>query len=217
MNILPQNVQKMIQLLERLPGLGPKSAARIAMALLRFPGEYSKELGDLIGNLKSEIVHCKTCFNIASDDPCEVCSDERRDKSILCVVEGPLDVLAFESGAEYSGLYHVLGGNISPVNGIGPEDLTISQLINRIKKGEVEEVILATNPDIEGEATAMYIRQEIRNSKFEIPDKSETRNPKSEKKEIKVTRLARGLPSGADLEYADKTTIQKAFEGRTTF
>ncbi|MBN2015958.1 recombination protein RecR [Candidatus Dojkabacteria bacterium] len=209
MNILPSNVQKLMQLLQRIPGLGPKSAARVAMFLLTSPKGYTKELGEVIANLKEEIVYCKMCFNIASSTPCEICDSQERDESIICVVEDPLDVLAFENGTDFKGKYHVLGGVISPVNGIGPEDLTIAQLINRLEGGKVKEIIIATNPNIEGEATAMYIKQEILNLSSQAL--------KVGKRDLKITRLARGLPSGADLEYADKTTLKKSFEGRTNF
>jgi len=201
MNILPENVQKLISLLEKLPGLGPKSAARIAMYLIKTSKNYTSELGVILQNLKKDIVYCQSCFNIASVDPCDICSGGDRDKAVICVVEGPLDVLAFENGTGYRGMYHVLGGVISPVNGIGPEELTIDKLIVSLKKEDVREVIIGTNPNIEGEATAMYIRDEIVKLK----------------KKIKITRLARGLPTGADLEYADKTTLKRAFEGRTRF
>ena len=206
MNVLPENVQKLIELLERLPGLGPKSSARIAMYLLKSPSKYQKELGQILLDLEKDIVYCQTCFNIASVDPCRVCANLERDHSIICIVEDPLDVLAFENAADFHGVYHVLGGVISPVHGIGHEELTIAQLIKRIKNDNIKELIIATNPNIEGEATAMYIRDEV--SKLKI---------KNEKLKIKISRLARGLPSGADLEYADKTTIKRAMEGRTSF
>jgi recombination protein RecR len=217
MNILPKSVQQLIQSLQRIPGIGPKSAARIAMYLLKTPESFTSELGDILKNLKKDIVYCETCFNIASADPCDICSSQKRDKSIICVIEDPLDVLAFENGTEFEGVYHVLGGVISPVNGIGPEDLTIQKLFKRVRDGGVRELIIATNPNIEGEATAMYIKQEIRNTKYEVRDKFKIRNNKFETKEVKITRLARGLPNGADLEYADKNTLKGAFEGRTDF
>ncbi len=201
MNVLPENVQKLIQKLERIPGIGQKSAARIAIFFLKSPKSYTKELGDLISNLGDSIVSCKICFNISSNDICEICSNSQRDPSIICVVEDPLDVLAFENGSGFQGLYHILGGVISPVNGISPSDLTISKLLDRLKNNTVKELILATNPNIEGEATAMYIKREVSNLKC--------------CKKLKITRLARGLPSGADIEYADRITLKKAFEGRT--
>jgi len=204
MNVLPSNVEKLISLLQKLPGLGPKSAARIAMYLLKGHKSFTVELGKVLSDLKEEIVYCSSCNNIASEDPCVICSNSQRDKSLVCVVEGPLDVMAFENSTDFDGVYHVLGGVISPVNGIGPEELTINGLIQRLKRSNIKEIILATNPNIEGEATAMYIRQEIENSKFELKD-------------LQITRLARGLPTGADLEYADKTTLKQAFDGRTKF
>ncbi len=201
MNVLPANVQKLIQYLQKIPGLGPKSAARIAMFLLKSPENYTKELGNIIESLNDDIVYCDKCFNISTSNPCDICSSEERDKSIICVVEDFLDVLAFENGTDFNGLYHVLGGVISPVNGVGPEDITIKQLIARLDDS-IEEVIIATNPNIEGEATAMYIKEEI---------------DQIASNKINVTRLARGLPNGADLEYADKNTLKKSFEGRTNF
>ncbi|MBU0975336.1 MAG: recombination mediator RecR [Patescibacteria group bacterium] len=203
MSILPTNVQKLIQYLQRLPGLGPKSAARIAMYILKSPKSYAVEMADVIKDIKENITYCKTCFNFAISDDCDVCSDPRRDKTILCVVEDALDVLAFEQGVQFEGLYHVLGGVVSPVSGIGPEDIRINELILRLQVGTVKEVIIGTNPNIEGEATAMYIKQEIQAI--------------SSLARLKVTRLARGLPTGADLEYADDTTLKKAFEGRGEF
>lgn len=199
MNILPSNVQKLINDLQRLPGLGPKSAARIVMYLIKSPKRYTKGLGNVLIDLKENLVYCQKCFNIASQDPCDICSSNERDKSLLCIVEDPLDVLTFENSTDFDGLYHVLGGVISPVNGISPEDLTINKLIERIKREPIKEIILATNPNIEGEATAMYINQEV----------------VKERPKLKLSRLARGLPTGADLEYADRTTLKRAFEGRT--
>ena len=201
MNTLPDIVYKLISKLEKFPGIGPKSAARIAIYLLKRPAAYNEELGSLLKDLQMEIVKCEVCHNIATKSPCLICSDKRRDPSIICVIEDPLDLLSFESSIDYNGLYHVLGGIISPVSGIGPEDLTISSLIERLRGDTVKELIIATNPIIEGEATAMYIMEEMKKNGLD--------------KKIKVSRLARGLPSGADLEYADKVTLKRAFEGRT--
>ncbi|MDD3647829.1 MAG: recombination mediator RecR [Candidatus Dojkabacteria bacterium] len=203
MSTLPTNVQKLVQYLERLPGLGPKSAARIAMYILKSPKNYAVEMADVIKDIKEKVTYCKTCFNLSLSDTCDICSDPRRDKSTICIVEDALDVVAFEQGVEFEGMYHVLGGVISPVSGIGPEDLRIKELILRLQAGNVSEVIISTNPNIEGEATAMYIRQEIKVS--------------PSLKKLKITRLARGLPTGADLEYADNTTLKRAFEGRSEF
>lgn len=202
-NILPLNVKKLITLLERLPGLGPKSSARIAMYLLKSSEEYNTELGQILNTLNKDIVTCEKCFNIASESPCSICSNLEREEAVVVVVEDPLDVLTFEKSTDFNGVYHVLGGVISPVNGIGPEDLKIKQLINRIANGNVKEIILATNPIIEGEATAMYITEELK--KRNILDN------------LKITKLARGLPSGADLEYTDKITLNRAFEGRVEY
>jgi len=201
MDVLPISVQKLIHALGRLPGLGPKSAARIAMFILKSSERYRADLGNTLIDLKKEIVYCTRCNNLASKDPCNICSSEKRDQSVICVVEDPLDVVAFENGSDFQGVYHVLGGVISPVNGIGPEDLTISVLTKRIENGNIAEVILSTNPNIEGEATAMYIKEELLKCN----------------RKLSITRLARGLPTGADLEYADKTTIKRALEGRTQF
>jgi recombination protein RecR len=224
MNIFPESVQKLMHLLERLPGFGPKSSARIAMYLLKSPASVKKELGEILLNIDKDIVTCSTCFNIASVDPCDICTSRERDHSLICVVEDPLDVFAFENGSDYKGVYHVLGGVISPVRGIGPEELTITKLLERLKKDEIKELIIATNPNIEGEATAMYIKEEISNisARGAVPAvrQGSTLGGKyqiSKLKSIRISRLARGLPSGADLEYADKTTIKRALEGRTTF
>lgn len=203
MDILPTSVQKLINSLQKLPGLGPKSAARIAIYMLKSPTDYTKDLGKLLSTIKDDIRPCSICNHLTTEDRCVVCSDERRDHNLICVVEDPLDVVAFENGTQFSGVYHVLGGAISPVNGIGPEDLSIGLLMRRIEEG-AQEIIIATNPNIEGEATAMYIKEEI--------VKLKGTNSK-----LKISRLARGLPTGADLEYADKTTISRAFEGRTEY
>ena len=202
MNTLPKVLHNLISKLQRLPGLGPKSSARISMHLIKMPGSYKKELGDIISKMDDEIVCCKKCFNLATDMHCEICESADRDQTVVNIVEDPLDVLAFEQGADYKGVYHVLGGVISPVNGIGPDELRISELISRIRGKSVKEIIISTNPNIEGEATAMYMKEEIENLNI---------------KNIKITRLAMGLPTGADLEYADKSTLKKALEGRTNY
>jgi recombination protein RecR len=202
MNTLPISLQKLIQNLQRIPGLGPKSSARIAMYLLKSPIKFTKDLGRIIESFRDEIKYCQICHNLSSTDICPVCDDTKRDKTLICIVEDPLDIVAFEEGTEYQGVYHVLGGVISPVNGVGPEDLTIDDLLKRIRNNVVKELIIATNPNMEGEATAMYIKSGL--DKLKILS-------------IKVTRLARGLPTGADLEYADKLTLSRAFEGRTKY
>jgi recombination protein RecR len=189
-------VSRLIGEFEKLPGIGPKSAARLAYHLLRMPEAEARSLAEAIIAVKEKIVLCSICQNLTDSDPCAICRSEERDKSKLCVVEEPLDILSLERTGQYNGLYHVLHGVISPMEGIGPDDLKIRELLERLKGGEVEEVILATNPNLEGEATAMYLQKLI--------------SPLG----IKVTSLARGLPMGSDLEYADEITLGKAIEGR---
>ena len=203
MSILPKSVQNLIDELSKLPGIGPKTAARLTFYLLTGSDEDVQNLGKAIYHLKRNLIHCSVCFNISEKDPCDICGDERRDHNIIMVVQSPLDILALEKTGEYEGLYHVLGGAISPVDDIGPEDLRIKELLDRIKneKDNISEVILATNPNLEGEATAMYINQKI----------------KEQKTKIKVTRIARGLPVGGDLEYADEITLSRALEGRKEY
>ena len=196
MQVAPESVTRLIEEFSRLPGIGPKTASRLTFYLLRAPKEQAEALARAIGELREKTVYCSICFNIAEESPCPICRDEGRDRSIICVVEEPLDVLAIERTGEYNGLYHVLHGAISPVEGIGPEDLKIRELLERLRTEPVREVILATNPSLEGEATAMYLHRQIA--------------PLG----IKVTRLARGLPVGGDLEYADEVTLARALEGR---
>ncbi len=196
MQVAPESVTRLIEEFSRLPGIGPKTASRLTFYLLRAPKEQAEALARAIGELREKTVYCSICFNIAEESPCPICRDEKRDRSIICVVEEPLDVLAIERTGEYNGLYHVLHGAISPVEGIGPEDLKIRELLERLRTEPVREVILATNPSLEGEATAMYLHRQIA--------------PLG----IKVTRLARGLPVGGDLEYADEVTLARALEGR---
>jgi len=209
MSILPKSVQKLVDAFNKLPGIGPKTAARLTFYLLSQPESEIQELGKAIYHLKRNLVYCSQCFNISEQDPCSVCQDPKRDHRVILVVESPLDVLAVEKTQEYRGLYHVLGGVISPVDDIGPEDIRIKELLDRIKKGfhNISEIILATSPDLEGEATAMYLAQQINKMKQE--------NPKIAK--IKITRIARGLPVGIDLEYADEITLTRALEGRKEY
>lgn len=192
----PEPVTKLIEAFSRLPGIGPKTASRLTYFLLRAPDELSVGLADALRDIKEKTRFCSVCGNITVDDPCGICSDPRRDPALICVVEEPLDLLAVERTASYNGLYHVLNGAISPVNGIGPDDLRIKELVQRVASGSVKEVIIATNPGQEGDATAMYLRRELQ-------DKS-----------VKVTRLARGLPVGGDLEYVDAVTLLRALQGR---
>jgi recombination protein RecR len=196
---LPKPVSRLIEEFQRLPGVGPKTASRMAYHLLRVPEEQAGSLGQALLDLRAQTRFCSVCFNITdtATDPCAICRDERRDGSLLCVVEAPLDVQAIERVQEFPGRFHVLHGAISPVEGVGPEDLKIRELIERVRSGGVQEVILATNPSMEGEATAMYIHRLLQG----LP--------------VRVTRLARGLPVGGDLEYADETTLAKAIEGRS--
>ena len=196
--ILPEPIQKLINAFERLPGIGPKSASRLAFFLLRAPEDISQELSDALDNLKAKIAFCEECFNIteAGQSRCEICENPKRDGGVICVVEEALDVLALERISAYSGRYHVLHGVLSPIEGLGPDDIKSRQLIERVARGGVKEVILATNPSMEGDATALYLQQQLR--------------PFG----IQVTRLARGLPVGGDLEYADQNTLLKALSGR---
>ena len=199
MDVLPSPVSKLIDAFNRLPGIGPKTAARLTFYLLRAPDEIALSLSEALVGLKENTLLCERCFNITEKSPCPICSDDTRDQSTICVVEEPLDLVAIERTGAYHGLYHVLHGSISPVDGIGPEDLKVRELIDRLKKEPVKEVILATNPTMEGEATALYLLKLIA--------------PLG----IKVTRLARGLPVGGDLEYADDVTLTRAMEGRQEF
>jgi recombination protein RecR len=198
MRALPEPVQNLVDALARLPGIGPKTASRLAFYLLRAPDEISLSLSEALAEIKQETGLCEICFNVTRKESpvCEVCGSDQRDRHTLCVVEEPLDVLAIEKTAGYNGLYHVLHGVLSPIEGIGPDDLKIRELIRRLEGGEVEEIILATNPSMEGDATAMYLNDRI--APFGI----------------RVTRLARGLPVGGDLEYADQNTLLRALAGR---
>lgn len=194
--VLPPSVTKLIDAFARLPGVGNKTASRLTYYLLRAPDDASLILSEALAELKSKTQYCETCFNITEDTPCPVCADEKRDRNVIVVVEDPLDVVAVERTGTYRGLYHVLHGAVSPVEGIGPDDLKLKELAKRVDDKSVQEVIIATNPNMEGEATAMFIKQMIGDSG------------------VRVTRLARGLPSGGDLEYVDSVTLMRAFEGR---
>lgn len=217
--IIPKSIKNLIEAFERLPGIGPKTAARLTFYLLHVPEREIGALAEAVGRLKKDTVTCQTCFNVAEKDPCVICSSPQRDRGVLAVVESPLDVLALER-AGFKGLYHVLQGVIDPLNNIGPEELKIKELLRRVAADEekpvglkprnptgwgigggFKEIILATNPSVEGEATAMYIKRQLDQFAFGG----------------KVTRLARGLPVGGDLEYADDVTLGKAIEGRTEY
>jgi len=194
--VLPRSVQRLIDEFARLPGIGPKSASRLTFYLLRAADNQSGELATALQELKERTRLCSVCFNITEEDPCPICSDEARDARLLCVVEEPLDVLAIERARAYNGRYHVLHGAISPVEGIGPEDLRVAELVDRVARGNFQEIILATNPTLEGESTALYLQRRLSD------------------RDIRLTRLARGLPVGGDLEYTDEITLGRAFEGR---
>lgn len=196
--LLPEPIQNLIDALSRLPGIGPKTASRLAFYLLRAPEDASLELAEALQGLKANTAECPVCFNItiSGREVCEICGDERRDRTVMCVVEEPLDVFALERTAGYQGQYHVLHGVLSPIEGISAEDLRIKELLARLGQGEVQEVILATNPSMEGDATAMYLSKRLAEY------------------DIRVTRLARGLPVGGDLEYADQNTLKRALDGR---
>lgn len=195
---LPVPIQNLVLAFERLPGVGPKTASRLAFYLLQAPEEISKNLADALLALKSATGMCQNCYNItlAGQTLCEICASPKRDDSTICVVEEPLDVLMLERTEGFQGRYHVLHGVLSPIEGISPEQLKIRQLIERVRRGGVKEVILATNPSMEGDATALYLRQQL------------------QPLEVRVTRLARGLPVGGDLEYADQNTLLRALAGR---
>jgi recombination protein RecR len=200
---LPKIVQKLIDDFSRLPGIGPKTASRLVLYLLHSSGSYVGDFATDLGEIKNKIKFCTNCYNLAENELCSICLDDSRDISKILVIEDVLDLIAFESIGEFSGLYHVLGGVISPLQGIGVEDLTMGLLIKRVKnlKNKKIELILATNPNLEGEATASYIKTQMENLKIQ---------------NLTVTRIARGLPTGADLDYADKVTLLKSFEGRVT-
>lgn len=203
---LPKSIQNLINELNRLPGIGPKTAGRLTFYLLTKSEDDVRRLAKAVEGLRANLVTCKVCFNIAESDPCEICDNEKRDRGKVCVVEEPLDVMALERTG-YDGLYHILGGVISPINGIGPGELRIAELLDRVKSGKVKEIILASDPSLEGEATAMYIAHKV----------SELKRQKEKGKSVVVTRIARGLPMGGDLEYADEVTLTKALEGRMEY
>lgn len=205
MKILPRTIEKLIESFEKLPGIGPKTASRLAFYLLHVPQTQLDQFSDSIKNLKISTVYCSKCLNIGESDPCVICESIDRDESIVCVVEEPIDILSLEKTGKFKGVYHVLHGAINPLNNIGPDEIRIAELLARLKSGKIREVILSTNPNMEGEATAMYIKREITNNIKQI-----TNN-------IKITRLAHGLPVGGDIEYADEVTLSRALEGRREF
>jgi recombination protein RecR len=192
---LPIGLNNLVEFLQRLPGVGPKSALRMAFYLLQTPDSFNAEFAKTVGDLKKNVFVCSECFSVAESETCEVCLDSHRNKQLICVVERADDVLTIEVLGGFNGLFHVLGGAINPLNHIGPEDLRIGELLSRVSKYNVTEVIVATNLSLEGEATALYIKSKL-------------------SKEIKVTRIGTGLPMGADLGYADMATLQRAMDGR---
>lgn len=196
--LIPEALKNLIESFSRLPGIGPKTASRLTFYLLRAPEELSLDLAEALQAIKTDTTYCQTCFNItmAGRIECEVCASPDRDRRLICVVEEPLDVMALERTEGFQGRYHVLHGVLSPIEGIGPDDLKIGPLLDRVRDGGIQEIILATNPSMEGDATAMYLRQNL------LP------------LGVRVTRLARGLPVGGDLEYADQSTILRALAGR---
>lgn len=211
---IPKSIQQVSEAFERLPGIGPKTAQRLTFYLLHVPQASLDRFAFSLSNLKKGTTICSTCFSIDELDPCSICTDTRRDQTVICVVEQPLDVLAIEKSGRYIGVYHVLHGKIDPLNNIGPDEIKISELIRRVnnkippapftkggERGIIKEVILATNPTMEGEATAMYLAKQLR----------------VENGELRITRIGRGLPTGADLEYADATTLERAMEGRSEY
>ncbi len=205
---LPKAIQNLIESFERLPGVGPKTAQRLTFYLLHVPQGELDKFSQAVQTLKKDTVLCSICFSVGESDPCDICSDDRRDGSIICVIENPLDVLSMEKNGKYNGFYHVLHGRIDPLNNIGPDEIYIKQLLERVKgssngsgRSTIKEIILATNPTMEGEATAMYILKQL------IAQDSS----------LRVTRIGRGLPVGSDIEYADEVTLQRAMEGRQVY
>ena len=196
MSYYSPSIEKLIESFEKLPSIGSKTAARLAFYILNASEEETNEFIKSIQDAKANLKYCSQCYNITDTDPCPICSNSARDKSVICVVEDVKDVVAMERTHEFKGVYHVLHGSISPINGVGPDDIKIKELLSRLMNGEVKEIILATNPRVEGEATAMYISKLVK--------------PLG----VKVTRIAHGIPVGGDLEYTDEVTLGKALEGR---
>lgn len=199
MNRVAEPIERLIKRLAKLPGVGDKTAARLALYILRCPKEEAMDLARSIVSVKEKITLCKICCNLTDEDPCRICTSEKRDKESLCVVEEPGDLIALENGGEFRGCYHVLHGVISPLDGISPDDIKIEELLTRLKSGEIKEVIIATNPTTNGNATALYLANLIK--------------PLG----IKISRIAQGIPMGGDIEYTDSMTLKKAMEGRRSF
>ncbi len=199
MNRVAEPIERLIKRLAKLPGVGEKTAGRLALYILRCPKEEAMDLARSIVSVKEKITLCKVCCNLTDEDPCRICTSEKRDKESLCVVEEPGDLIALENGGEFKGCYHVLHGVISPLDGISPDDIKVKELLTRLKNGQVKEVIIATNPSTNGNATALYLANLIK--------------PLG----IQVTRIAQGIPMGGDIEYTDGVTLRKAMEGRRSF
>lgn len=198
---IPKSIQSVTESFERLPGIGPKTAERLTFYLLHVPQGELDRFAKSVQNLKLGTTICSNCFNVGETDPCSICTDDARNHGLLCVVEQPLDVIALEKNRKYPGVYHVLNGKIDPLNNIGPDEIRIAELITRVKNDpKIKEIILATNPTMEGEATAMYIAKQLKQNG-----------------EVKVSRIGRGLPIGSDIEYADPTTLERAMEGRSEY
>ncbi|MBP2675768.1 MAG: recR [Deltaproteobacteria bacterium] len=195
-SVYPKPLRRLVQLLSRLPGIGEKTATRLAMFLLRMPPEFVRELGNAISGIPESVIRCSECLNIADEDPCTLCTDPARRDDVICVVEGPSDIVPIERSGEFKGRYHVLGGAISPIDGVMPDDIHVRELVDRVGRGGVSEVVLATNLTAEGEATASYLAGVLK-----------PLGPR-------VTRIAYGLPMGADLEYSDEVTVGRAMKGR---
>lgn len=200
---IPKAIQSVIESFERLPGIGPKTAERLTFYLLHVPQTDLDRFAKSVQNLRIGTITCSVCYNVGETDPCDVCSDPQRDQTLLCVVEQPLDVIALEKSRKFHGVYHVLHGKIDPLNNIGPDEIRIGELVMRIKNQEsrIKEIVLATNPTMEGEATAMYIAKQL----------------KAVDAGVKISRIGRGLPIGSDIEYADPTTLERAMEGRSEY
>ena len=199
--LLPKSITRLIESFEKLPGIGPKTAQRLVFCLLHVPQQELDDFSNNLKVLKTSTKLCRECRNIDEIDPCRICQDPRRNKMTICVVEQPLDLIALENTRKFNGVYHVLHGAIAPLNNIGPDEIYIKQLLKRALGKEIKEIILATNPTMEGEATAMYIAKQL----------------KIENGKLKITRIGRGLPTGADIEYADELTLQRAMEGRQNY
>jgi len=195
----PEAVEKLINALSKLPGVGRRTAQRLAYHLLKSPKEEAHQLSEVVKSARDSVGPCRTCGNFTDKETCNICSSHKRDRSVICVVENPQDIIAIESSGQYNGLYHVLMGSLSPLDGVEPEDLRIDELVGRLKKEEIKEIIIATDPNVEGEATAAYLKDILK----DFP--------------VKITHLAYGIPMGGNLEYADGVTLGKALEGRREF